>query len=150
MVLDTFDHRKLQGITMQSVVVLVGYRSGIPHIGKDGKTGMDTADLARMLSFGDSKIPARPHLEPGILQYRNEVSSAIEKHYEQLVNTGKGNPDLVGVVAVGAVQKYVRGPSIRASAPNAPATIAEKGSDQPLIDIGDMIGALNYYIEKAQ
>jgi hypothetical protein len=149
MVRDTFDPKKLQGLADQNVTVLVGYRSGIPHVNKDGSTGQDTADLARLLSFGDAKIPARPHLEPGILQGRSQVSKAIEKHYQQLVETGKGNPDLVGAVAVGAVQEYVRGPYIRETVPNAPATIAAKGSEQPLIDIGDMVGALNYYVEKA-
>lgn len=49
------------------------------------------------------------------------------------------------VVTVGEVKKrIITGPFV----PNAPTTIAKKGSDKPLIDTGQLLDAIDYKMHK--
>ena len=50
----------------------------------------------------------------------------------------------IGVVAKGIIQEEIRDGSF---APNAPSTIRQKGSAQPLIDTGQMRQSVNYAIK---
>ena len=87
-------------------------------------------------------IPARPWLVPGVQSGTIDYMRAIEKGVK------KGdNLDIVlervGIVAVGKVQQYM---TDLKTPPNAPSTIAKKGSSNPLIDSGAMRQSVTYSV----
>jgi len=87
-------------------------------------------------------IPARPWLVPGVqsgnVEYLKIISDGIAdgKTPDELLNT-------LGVVAVAKVQKYMNDLK---TPPNAPSTIAKKGSSNPLIDTGALKQSVTYKV----
>lgn len=158
---NTADFQKIQRYAAQAAVsVLVGFPSGIPHIetvhekDKDGnrrtstRVGGDTADLARELSVGSSRTPPRPFLEEGIESRKEPIKAAIKEQLEAILKDEAPNWDKVGTMAVGAINEFVRGDHYKNTAPNSPEWAEIKGSDTPLIDGGNLIGSLQYIVEK--
>lgn len=114
-------------------------------IHEDAPAHPDTPDLTMatigaILNFGteDGHIPARPWLEPGVNQATPDVLEVLQS------GVSAGTPmdtilEQIGLVAAGAVQEYMT--DLR-QPPNAPSTIAAKGSDNPLIDTGALRAAV--------
>jgi hypothetical protein len=129
---------------VRSDEVLVGYPDGVSH----PDSAIQNSDLARALHFGTAKIPARPFLYQAIASIRTELQRKLREMYKRSVKEGKepeGEYSLegIGALLVGAVQRFVRGDYFKSVTPNAPSTIAAKGSDTPLIDTGFMINSEN-------
>lgn len=103
------------------------------------------AQLGAIQEFGtmDGHIPARPWLVPGVEGATQDLIDTIRNG----VAAGE-NVDAVlnrmGIVAQGAVQQYIT--DLR-TPPNAPSTIAQKGSDNPLIDNGAMRASVTYVVQ---
>ena len=155
---NTFDKRKILSVA-QSDVIQVGFVAGMPHANADE----DIAELAKKLSFGDSKIPARPFLEEGMNEGIDQIKTAIGQHLKGLMDAPKTGSmsgfnaaissdrrkkglNKIGAIAVGAIKKFVYGDYYRENVPNAEMTIELKGSDKPLIDTGQMINSLTYVV----
>lgn len=87
-------------------------------------------------------IPPRPWLDTGLASVTPEIidtivdSIADGELMDQILNR-------IGVVAVAGVQNYM---DELDSPPNAPGTIAKKGSDNPLIDTGELKQSVTYAI----
>lgn len=105
-------------------------------------SGMTNASLGATLHFGAEitknghtiTIPPRPWLDVGVesgtQEYLREISDCL----------AKGMPldvilERIGLEAAAAVQEYMTNLS---EPPNAPSTIAKKGSNNPLIDTGEL------------
>lgn len=97
-------------------------------------------------------IPARPVIEPGI-----EVSDNRKMIVDELEQVAKneldGKPDeaiahliMAGTVGSNAAKRWFRDPR-NGWAPNAPMTIARKGSDRPLINTGELRRAITHVEE---
>lgn len=92
-------------------------------------------------------IPERPFM-------RNAMRSNQGKYRDALNNSAakilRGETALhvvmskLGVVAQGDIQQEI---TALASPPNSPVTIALKGSSNPLIDTGEMRGAVTYKVD---
>lgn len=147
-----------------SAKVLVGFLSGRQHVktqhidkasGKykdiDGGDAtyeqMETAELAKILTFGDARIPPRPFIEEGLLSKKDELKKEIGKQLDQIKDGKMANWNKVGTKAVGAIQEFVRSDYYKSRIPNSPTTIKYKGSDTPLIDGGDLINSLEFIVE---
>lgn len=146
-----------------SANVLVGFLSGRMHTpnkhkGKSGNyedgdgspatfEAVETAELAKRLSFGDGRTPARPFLEDGLNSQAEKIRAEVGKQIQNVRNGGGANWDKIGTMAVGAIQEFVRGDYYKANVPNAEKTIEYKGSDTPLIDSGDLLNSLEYVVE---
>jgi hypothetical protein len=150
----TIDTGKIDQL-MSEDEILIGYIAGMPT-----SNGLNVDELAKMLSYGTSTIPARPHLEEGILDGESEVSKAIEKHYKARTegDTSQATLHNIGAMAVGAVKKFVMGDYYRSTVPNAPSTIYQKSrrqkgkvllSDKPLIDNAHMVQSVTYLINSS-
>lgn len=143
--------------------ILIGFLAGREHLptfhkDKDGEyktydgksvenaEPVDTAELAKRLSYGDGNFPPRPFLEEGILDKKELVKAALKEQAEKVHAGLKPNWDKVGTLAVGAVQDFVRGDFYRSHVPNSQKTIDYKGSDKPLIDGGDLINAVTFVV----
>ena len=143
--------------------VLVGFLSGRQHVPTqhkndngeykniDGKDPvypqMETAELAKILTFGSAHIPPRPFIEEGILSKKDELRAEIGNQLNNIKDGKRANWNKVGTKAVGAIQEFVRSYYYKSHVPNGPKTIRYKGSDTPLIDGGDLINSLAFVVE---
>lgn len=122
--------------------VTVGIHEGAPAV--EGTTEINMATLGAVLNFGtdDGHIPARPWLAPGVesgtQEYIAEIASAVKEGA-----TLDQTLEIIGNIAVGKVQEFM---TELDSPPNAPSTIAQKGSDNPLIDTGAMRQSVTYAV----
>ena len=97
-------------------------------------------------------IPPRPVLEPALAQ--EGVKGDIEEYmargaYYALVegDVEKATEcyEKAGMLGRDAVKDYIMAAKV---APNAPSTIARKGSSIPLVQYGVMVGSINYAVRK--
>lgn len=122
--------------------VLVGVPAG--PVEPDG-TSM--ALVAATVEFGKEDQPERPFLRGGVRESLPQVR-ALARH--DLAAVAQGTMTIpvalerAGAVAVGAVKEYMTGDNF---APNAPSTIAKKGSEQPTIDTGALRGSITHVVE---
>ena len=72
----------------------------------------------------------------------------LPQQLKKLLNDESPNWDRIGTMAVGAVNEFVRSDHYKNTAPNSPEWIKTKGSDTPLIDGANLIGSLQYVVEK--
>lgn len=103
---------------------------------------MTNARLGAIQHFGNEHIPARPWLDVGVASASQEIIDTIADAIDD------GEPmdvalNRVGLVAVAGVQNYMDELSTPA---NAPSTIANKGTNNPLIDTGELKQSVNYKI----
>lgn len=88
------------------------------------------------------EIPARPWLAPGVesgtQEYIAEIKSAVKDG-----STLDQTLEIIGNIAVGKVQEFM---TELDSPPNAPSTIAQKGSDNPLIHTGALRQSVTYAV----
>lgn len=162
---NTVDTHKIQALARKAAAnILVGFPSGMEHVQTFHKNAegeykgynneavadvepIETAELAKQLSYGTATIPARPFLEEGIHSKQEELSEALKQEAKKALNGGQANWNKVGTMAVGAVQEFVRGDYYRNTKPNSKKTIEYKGSDKPLIDGGNLIQSLQFVVQ---
>lgn len=135
----------------QSVSVLVGVRSSGGtelEVSDEGIVSErpDLADIARWNEFGTAHIPERSFLRATIDLNRAKYLRMLQDAVGAMID---GMPPLmaygrIGMVAVGDVQRRI---VQRIPPPNAPSTIAKKGSDVPLIDTGRLRQSVDYTVE---
>ena len=94
-------------------------------------------------------IPARPSLGPAINSMMNQAVSMLGQaaDYQMHGEPAKAMNILhaLGLAGQNAEKnKIISGPFV----PNAPSTIARKGSDRPLIDNAQMLNAVTYVVRK--
>jgi hypothetical protein len=158
------DTSKIQAFARKAAVnILVGFPSGRQHVPTfhknekgeyrtyEGKSieeaePIETAELAKMLSYGTSEIPARPFLEEGIESKKDELSEAMRQEAKKVIDGGQANWNKIGTMAVGAINEFVRGDYYKSTKPNSKKTQEYKGSDKPLIDGADLINSLAFIV----
>jgi len=92
-------------------------------------------------------IPERAFLRNGFDEGKDDVLDKAEQLIGDVVG-GTMTPDqmceFVGLLLSGKIKDYARDLN---SPPNHPYTAEQKGSSNPLIDTGEMIGAITYKVE---
>lgn len=92
-------------------------------------------------------IPERAFLRTGYDQSKDEIIKKAEAILKDVVG-GKMSADqfleMVGLIMKSRIQDYARDLD---SPPNHPYTVERKGSSNPLVNSGDMIGAISYKVE---
>lgn len=93
-------------------------------------------------------IPERPFMRNAMRDNRNAYRDAMKTSAAKII-TGKTGMKTVlsklGILAQGDIQEEITALS---SPPNSPVTIELKGSGNPLIDNGDMRGAVTWKIDE--
>lgn len=116
--------------------------------------GFTNAGLLYMHEQGvpSHNIPARPVLKPAIAQ--EKVKEEIETMMRDAAvaalvdgdrDTAEKCFEKAGMLGRDACKNYILGGNL---APNAPSTIARKGSSQPLVDTGSLLGSISYAVRK--
>jgi hypothetical protein len=113
-----------------------------PYQGQDVTLGV----LSHILHDGTGTAPARPFLRAALA--RPEMAATLTKIATQVAQ-GK----MTQARGLALLGEYARGLVIRRIverdyAPNAPSTIAAKGSDTPLVDEGILKGSITYKVEQ--
>lgn len=124
-----------------------GVKFGIQaNAGKDPETGADLLDIAIINEFGTEHIPSRPALRDFVEKNGQVLDQAMDRA-AAAVQEGRITVD-AALDQLGAFaekhQKAHFQQSKKWAEPNAPSTIAKKGSDVPLIDDGLLVGAVRY------
>lgn len=122
---------------------------GVPS-GKIEPDGTSTALVAAIVEFGspDRGIPERPFLRGGI---RNAYPTITRYNAPALRAVAEGTMSAevalahTGELAVAGVKKEMVSGHF---APNAPSTIAKKGSSQPTIDHGRLRQSITFVVEE--
>lgn len=143
------------GLTMAALGATLHFGADIDHPGgtsygykteKDMKNGR-----VKFLKSGEGhavigvtkphkiKIPPRPWLDVGVQSGSADYLSVIENNSDDLDRA----LNMVGNIAVGKVQQYM---TELQDPPNAPSTIKNKGSSNPLIDTGALRQSVTYSI----
>jgi len=121
---------------------------GVPRGAGVEENGASLALVAATVEFGKENQPERPFLRGGVRESLPTVRRAAAR---DLSSVAKGTKtldaalEMSGVIATGAVKRYMAGPNF---APNAPSTIAKKGSSQPTIDSAQLRSAVTSVLEK--
>lgn len=112
------------------------------------KAGQSMPEIAAQNEYGTRIIPARPFMSTAVDMNLRTINGYIQKQYG-LILIGKSTVDkslgLIGQLMTGLIQKRIRQ---IVYPPNAPSTIARKGSSKPLIDFGQMVQSVRYVVVK--
>lgn len=122
--------------------VSVGFQQGSTY-----PDGTEVVDVAAWNEFGTSTIPQRPFMRNTLDNNEDDIRSFVSQQVQSVVNGGTAEDALkqTGIYVKGLMQEEIRNGSFT---PNAPSTIAKKGSSKPLIDTGLMRQSVNYQVRK--
>ena len=124
---------------LMKLEVQVGFQAGE----KTYEDGTDLVDVAAYNEYGSSDTPARPFMKQSFENHEDELQKACDRVNQTLNKGGTAEAGLkeLGVFVKGLVQDEIVDGGFE---PNAPSTIKQKGSAQPLIDTGTMRQSVNY------
>lgn len=114
-----------------------------------GKSSTDIVNRAVWNHYGTSRgIPARPFLLNAIRKNRRKYLEAMKTAGAKILR-GEASLDQtmrkLGIMAQGDIQDEIT--NLR-TPPNAPSTIAAKGSSNPLIDTGEMRSKVTWEVKR--
>lgn len=113
-------------------------------------SGVTNAALGALHELGsaDGRIPARPFLHPTVERNRREYLALFKRLAAAMVRADvdvKTGLDAIGAKAAADVKKTI---TDGLSPPNAPSTVAAKGSSKPLVDTGQLVGSITWAVEE--
>lgn len=112
-----------------------------------GQAPADQVAIASYNEFGTSRIPERPFLRNAMAENKASYGALMRTDAKKIVSgeqTMRRTLDRLGLKGQGDVQQSIvdlRNP------PNAPSTIKQKGSSNPLIDTGAMRQSVSFKVE---
>lgn len=120
-------------------------------VGVSGQTDRDMVVIAASNEFGtaDGHVPERSFLRDTVDNRTEEILDDLEGAVEAALDGANLDTALgrVGEKWAGEVKTAIRD---KADPPNAAATIAAKGADNPLIDQGRLRNAITWRLSKAE
>jgi len=111
---------------------------------------MTLAEIAVVHEFGTSRIPQRSFLRSTLTEKRDDFIKFFSQLLKRVVEGGFGLDRVIGLVGqkmVAEVRKKISS-GLGVPPPNAPSTIARKGSARTLVDTGRLVSSITYEIVK--
>lgn len=150
-----YDKLVAQAKRLHGSYTKVGYPEDAKKLGAASKTGSghapypdmeEVAFVASIHEFGapGAGIPARPFLRPAFDENRDKIQRVQERALKMVLDsrlTVRQGLGLIGEAGVALVKRQIR--KVK-EPPLQPATIARKGSSQPLIDTGQMLNSTTH------
>ncbi len=132
--------KELEGITLK-----FGFQAGEDPY----EDGTELTTIAAANELGGSNRPARPFMRQSWENHEDELKQMCERGLKIIYGGGSVEQACasIGVGGVGLIQREIVEGGF---APNAPATIARKGSDTPLIDTAHMRQSVRFKVEKGE
>lgn len=115
---------------------------------KVGILGGDSelAEIAAANEFGTDTIPSRPAFRRAIDGGKQEIGRAAERLLGRVVDRKMPVRQALGQLGLLGVRRVQREITTLKDPPNAPRTIAQKGSSNPLIDTGRLRRAVTHEV----
>lgn len=110
--------------------------------------GTTTAQVAAWNEYGTEHSPARPFMRQTIENNEDRITKFVNAKAGAAIRSGGSAAEVlnaIGAYTKGRMQKEIRDGEFE---PNAPSTIARKGSSKPLIDSGRMRQSIVYVIKE--
>jgi hypothetical protein len=122
------------GATGPAVEVgVIGDAAGASALG-----GVTVAQVAEWLELGTATVPARSWLRGYVDEHEAEIQARVSLEMRAVLSGSRTREQAlarVGIWIVGQIQERI---SRGIAPPNAPSTIARKGSSTPLINTGQL------------
>lgn len=150
--LDRLDEMMKTVSDIASTAVLVGIPAEKNQ--RRGGDAINNAALGYIAEHGSParNIPARPWLGPPVNRMRDEAVAMLQKAATLRFDGKAAEADQVlhalGLTAQNKVKDNIVSGGDPAFAPNAPATVAAKGSDRPLVDTAQMLNSVSYVLRR--
>ena len=135
-----FDIKKLENfekVLKKKYIAKVGILKNSAH-----SSGMGNAEIGAVHEFGSytKKIPARSFLRGPLMSHGKEIVKEVAEQAMQAFVDGEPKKAyaVLGIAGENIVQKAFETSGFGKWAPNKPATIARKGSAQPLVDTSQL------------
>lgn len=97
------------------------------------------------------KIPPRPMIDPVIKKNMDLIDKKFQDLTKEVLNNPQTNVqsglEKIGMIVRDKIKDNFTDPD-NGWAPNSDATIAQKGSDRPLIDTGALRNSIDYIVDK--
>jgi hypothetical protein len=120
---------------------------GVLEGGPAREDGKDNVDIMMINEFGVG-VPQRSIIRAGTDSNIDAIFRKEVHEYDKII-AGKNNVDtMLSETGEFVKKKFVQRFSKQFLLPNAPATVAAKGSDIPLVDTGELRESINYKVEK--
>lgn len=131
--------------------VAVGFPIGTNGSRMHPDANMPNYQLAAILQFGSVSrgIPARDFMGDGLELTIKSIRPLVENAIPAINRNSANIPILFKQVANVAEADYKRAMTNLKTPPNAPSTIKQKGSSNPLINKGDLQGSVTAVTRKA-
>ena len=125
--------------------VCIGFQRG----SNTNDDGVDMVDIAVWNELGTAKMPARPFLRHTADNNKTNIEKLAVLKFKEILN-GKTEEEAlndIGIIIKALVQDTITH-SKDWAIENKQSTIKRKKSDTPLIDTGQMLQAVNYFIKE--
>ena len=122
-------------------------QSGGVYVGFPVGTAQGIIERATWNEFGTRRIPERPFMRRSLKGNRAKYQAFMRQQAKQIIEnkqTVGRSLSMLGIMAQGDIQHEI---SVLRDPPNAPSTIARKGSSKPLIDTGQMRQSVTYRVQ---
>ena len=141
----TAEGRKFQKVLkeLSQLEVRIGFQKGKAF----EEDGTDICDVAAWNELGTVRSPSRPFLRKSVDENEAKINGFLQSTKGKLLRGVSAEQVLkeIGIFQKDLIQEKITEGSY---VPNAPSTIARKGSSKPLIDTGRMRQSVNYVIRK--
>jgi hypothetical protein len=118
---------------------------------KAAKTALTVLQVAQWMEFGTDDTVARPFVRGYADKYGKKVREIMGEAAKAAltrrnVDAAKRILQMVGAIATGGTQMFITNQGEGTYLPNAGSTIAEKGSDTPLVDTGQLRSSITFVV----
>lgn len=112
----------------------------------DGKSGATLAEIATANEFGTDRIPARSFIRSTMDESRADIANVQQRAFAAVVTGQRSVHDGLSLIGMAAQAKIQAKISSNIPPPNAPSTIAAKGSSSTLIDTGQLRQSISFEV----
>jgi hypothetical protein len=131
---------------IESSTVTVGI---IGDAANESDGDLTVAEYGAVNEFGtdDGHIPARPFLRPTFDAERERLMQVGQKLIGAVIDGKMTTDQALGILGADLASKVKARITSHVPPPNAPSTVARKGSDKTLIDTGRLLNAISWSVE---
>lgn len=105
---------------------------------------LDLATIAAWQEFGARRIPSRPFMRNTFDKNESELSRIKIRQYSQIISNRQSVAAALALIGTWFEDKMKKEITDLKTPPNAPRTILQKGSSNPLIDTGTLRASIRH------
>jgi hypothetical protein len=141
--------KRVVGLTPVTIATGILAKDGAVQVG-GGKASLSLIEIAVYNEFGssDGHVPERSFIRQWFDENEPKLRDMLTSMMRQAVKGELSRQqvlDRMGQYCVGSIQERIAN---QIPPPNAPSTVARKGSSTPLIDVGTLRSAVSYEIRE--